>query len=105
MRNVRHKYSAKAAEHDGYRFDSRMEGRYYEQLKTRQKAGEVVFFLRQVPFFLPGSVKYVVDFVEFLADETVRFVDVKGFDTPMSKMKRKQVEALYPINIDIVTKV
>ncbi len=102
---LKHKYNAKQVEHDGYRFDSKIEGRYYEKLKLRQKAGDVIFFLRQVPFHLPGNIKYVVDFVVFSSDGTVSFVDIKGFDTPMSKMKRKQVENLYPVSIDIVSKV
>lgn len=102
---AKHKFGAKPVELDGIRFDSKIEGKYYQKLKIRQSAGDVVFFLRQVPLHLPGNIRYVVDFVEFLADETVRFVDVKGCDTPMSKLKRKQAEAVYPISIEIVTKV
>jgi hypothetical protein len=74
------------------------------QLKMRQSSGDVLFFLEQVPFRIPGM-KYVADFMVFLADGTVEVVDVKGRDTPMSKAKRKAVEELYPIEIKIVTKV
>jgi len=105
MAYMKHKYGAKSIEHDGIKFSSKLEGRYYKQLLLRQKAGDVIFFLRQVPMHLPGNIRYVVDFVEFLSDETVRFIDVKGFDTPVSKLKRKQIEDIYPIKIDIVTKV
>lgn len=104
MKTQRHKFHAVRCESDGKKFPSLLEKRYYEQLKLRQKAGEVVFFLRQVPFDLPGM-KYVTDFQIFLADGTVEFVDTKGKDTPMSKAKRKAVEELYPIKIKIVTKV
>ncbi len=45
---------------------------------------------------------YRLDFMEFMADGTVLFVDVKGRDTAMSKLKRKQVEELYPIVITLV---
>ncbi len=69
------------------------------QLKTRQSAGDVIFHLRQVPFHLPGNVKYVVDFVLFNVDGTVDFVDVKGMKTPMYILKKKMVENLYPISI------
>lgn len=69
------------------------------------ESGEVIFFLRQVPFHLPGNVRYVVDFVEFLASGQVDFVDVKGMETPEFKLKKKQVECLYPIEIKIVKKV
>lgn len=97
----RHKFHAVPTERNGLRFDSKKEAEYYTQLTLRQRAGEVLFWLRQVPFHLPGGVRYVVDFQEFLADGTVRFVDVKGMQTESFKAKRRMVEALYPITIDI----
>jgi hypothetical protein len=103
-RQLRHKYLAKATERDGKRFPSKLEARYYDQLKIRQSAGEVLFFLRQCPIDLPGGVTYRVDFVEFLADGTVEFVDCKGMETPVSTLKIKQVEDIYPISIKIVKK-
>jgi hypothetical protein len=103
-RFVRHKYLAKATERDSKRFPSKLEARYYDQLKIRQSAGEVLFFLRQCPIDLPGGVTYRVDFVEFLADGTVEFVDCKGMETPVSTLKIKQVEDIYPISIKIVKK-
>lgn len=80
-------------------FDSIKEARYYDTLCLRVSAGEVVFFLRQVPFHLPGNVTYRIDFQEFLADGTIQFTDVKGMKTPMYIVKKKQVEDLYPITI------
>lgn len=58
-------------------------------------------FLRQVPLHI-GVVRYVVDFVRFDADGTVHFVDVKGHKTDMYKMKKRMVEAEYPITIEEV---
>jgi len=104
MSHIGHKFKAKPTTADGIRFDSKLESRYYQQLKFRQKAGDLIFFLRQVPFYLPANVRYVVDFVEFNSDGSVEFIDCKGYDTPTSKMKRKQVEAIYPIKIKLVTK-
>lgn len=104
MRRVKHKYQAKPMTLDGIRFDSKAEGRYYSSLKLRVKAGEVVFFLRQVPFYLPGGVKYVVDFQEFHSDGTVHFVDVKGMETESFKAKKRMVENLYPLEIEVVKK-
>ena len=101
----KHKFGAVSCERDQKKFPSRLERRYYDQLKLRQLAGEVVFFLMQTPFHLPGGVKYVVDFTVFLADGEVEFVDTKGRDTKMSIAKRKIVEDLFPIKIKIVTKV
>lgn len=101
----KHKFRATPVTHDGIRFDSKLEGKYYLALKARVASGEVVFFLRQTPFHLPGSVRYVVDFQEFHADGTVHFVDVKGMQTKEFVMKKKMVESLYPIEIEVVTKV
>jgi len=95
----RHKFHAKPTVSDGIRFDSKAEARYYDTLKLLQKAGHVLFFLRQVPFHLPGGVKYLADFLVFYADGHAEVVDVKGFRTPQYKSKKKQVQALYPIEI------
>lgn len=84
---------------------SKLEANYYKHLELLQKAGEVSFFLFQIPFRLEGNVKYVVDFVVFYADGNIEFVDTKGRDTPISILKRKQVEARYPVEIKIVRKV
>lgn len=96
------KYNAKKVVVDGIRFDSKKEAKYYEELKLRKAAGEVEYFLLQVPFHLPGGVVYKCDFQEFLSDGSVRYVDTKGFETAEFKIKKKQVEALYPVTIEII---
>jgi len=101
-RIVRHKFHAVATECDGIKFSSKKEARYYGSLKLKVAAGQVVFFLRQVPFHLPGGVRLVVDFVEFRADGAVHFVDTKGVETESFKAKRRLVEAIYPIQIETV---
>ena len=103
MRLQRHKFNAKKTVRDGINFDSTKEGNYYDDLKLRQLPGidrDIVFFLRQVPFDLPGGVKYRVDFQEFHTDGTIHFIDVKGYATPEYKAKKKMVEAIYPITIE-----
>lgn len=101
MRRVRHKYNAKPTMRGGRRYDSKAEARYAQSLELRQREGEVVFFLEQVPLRLPGGTKYVVDFLIFEASGEVRFVDVKGFETEAFKIKKREVEALYPIEIEV----
>lgn len=86
----------------GIKFHSKKEARYFLELVCRQKAGEILYFLRQVPFDLPGGVKHVVDFMLVKADGSIEFVEVKGRDLPMGKMKRKMVEDLYHISILMV---
>jgi len=101
-RPLRHKFHAVQTETDGIKFSSKKESRYYVRLKTLQAAGEVLFFLRQVPLHLPGGVRLVVDFLEFRADGTVHFVDTKGVETESFKAKRRMIEAVYPIQIETV---
>lgn len=96
------KYRAIKTEVDGINFDSKKEARYYGELKLRIRAGEVKYFHMQVPIMLPGNVKYRVDFQEFHSDGSIHYVDVKGVETAVFKMKKKQVEALYPITIETV---
>jgi len=98
----RHKYNAKPKIVDGIRFDSKKEARYYRELELRKQAGEVIFYLRQVPFHLPGNVTYRVDFQEFHADGAIHFIDVKGFETKEFIRAKKQVEDLYPVEIEVV---
>lgn len=99
-----HKFKAKPVKDDGQHFSSRLEWRYYKQLQMRQKTGDIVFFLKQVPFHLPGNIRYVVDFVEFLSSGEIIFTEVKGMMTALAKLKIAQVEELYPIKINIVRK-
>ena len=96
---MRHKFHAVQTILDGIKFPSKKQAAYYAQLKLRQRTGEVVFFMREVPFHLPGGIRYVVDFQVFLASGEVEFVDVKGVKTAMYILKKKQVEAIYPIKI------
>lgn len=97
---IRHKYNAKPTINDGIRFDSKKEARRYETLKLLRRGGQVLFFLRQVPFHLPGGVKYLVDFVVFWTDGEVTFEDVKGMKTAMYKAKKRMVESVYsPVKI------
>lgn len=99
---ARHKFKAKPTNYQGQHFASRLELAYYNKLELEMRAGAVIFFLRQVPFHLPGGVKYVVDYQVFYSDGTVRFVDVKGVETNEFVAKKKMVEALYPVQIDVV---
>lgn len=102
---IKHKFGAIRCERDEKKFPSRLERSYYDKLKLRQKNGEVIFFLRQIAFDLPGGIRYFSDFLVFLSDGSVEFIDTKGRDTQLSLNKRKQVEELYPVEIKIVKKV
>lgn len=96
---LKHKFRAIRTELDGIKFASRKEAKRYRELRLLEKSGELLFFLRQVPFHLPANVKYVCDFLCFWKDETVTVEDVKGIKTPLYILKKKQVEATYPVSI------
>ena len=96
---VKHKFKAKPCQEDGIKFASKKEYKRYKELQILQQCGEVIFFLRQVPFHLQAGVKYVCDYLVFWASGNVTIEDVKGVKTDMYILKKKMVEATYPIVI------
>lgn len=116
------KYGAKKVEIDGIIFDSKKEGRRYQELKMLQKAGDISGLQRQVKYILipaqrepdtkgprGGIIKgkllerecsYIADFV-YKNTHTGEWVieDTKGFRTAEYKIKRKMM--LYFHNIRI----
>lgn len=99
---------------DGITFASKKEARFYGQLKLRVKAGEVLWFIRQPSFDLPGGVKYRADFLVIWramtgdrsnpleTTDVVSVIDVKGHRTEVYKIKKRQVEQIYGIEIEEV---
>lgn len=98
-RAPRHKFHARPTELDGVKFPSKLEAKLYAQLVARRAEGSVLFFLRQVPFHLPGGVVYRSDFQVFWADGSCEFLDAKGVETEAFRVKLRLVEALYPVEI------
>lgn len=92
------KFHAVICEADGIKFRSKKERARYLELTFLKHAG-MCWFLRQVPFHLPGNTKYVLDFMVFWKDGKVTYEDTKGHRTQEYIMKKKQVEALYPVQI------
>lgn len=104
---MKHKFGAVACEEDGIKFGSKKERAYYHKLKQLKESGLILFFLRQVPFHLPGQIIYRMDFVEFWAPHgqeagEVIFTEVKGFKTPVGELKIKQCENIYKIKINVI---
>lgn len=102
QKKLRHKFNAKPTNIDDKRFPSKAESKYYQLLKTLQERGVVLFFLRQVPFDLPGGITYRLDFLVFYSDGDIKFIDVKGFKTKDFIMKKKLLEETYPIQLEII---
>ena len=99
----RPKYGNHRVEVNGMKFDSKHEAEVFLQLDARRRAGELKCVLRQVPFDLPGGIRYMADFVAIGADMSVEGVyDAKSEITKKNRTyinKRKQVLAIYGIEI------
>jgi hypothetical protein len=96
---MKHKFHNVPQTIDHIRFASKKEAKRYEELKLLKRSGEVLFFLRQTPFHLPGATKYLCDFTVFWSNGDITFEDVKGLKTPTYKLKKRMIEHLYPIHI------
>lgn len=83
-------------------YDSKAEANYASTLDYGIVAGLVEWWVPQVPFPLPGSKTYRLDFLVKMVGGQLRLVDVKGHMTPVSKLKIDQVEALYGVEVEIV---
>lgn len=97
----RHKFGAIRCEADGIKFPSKLEREAYFTLKRLQENKHIVFFLRQVPFDIPTHKKHIVDYCVFTKDSVI-FIECKGKDLPLGKLKRELVEHLYCIDIKTV---
>ena len=98
------KYSAKATIIDNVRFASRAEARHYLELKAMLQAG-IIRDLELQPRY-PLRVNdvlictYVADFCYWdVQSRRQLVVDVKGAITPVYRLKRKLVRAIYGIEI------
>ena len=100
----RQKYGNRKVEIDGMKFDSQHEADYYfGVLVPRVKAGELKCVCRQVPFDLPGGIRYIADFVTMRPDMSIEAViDAKSEATRKNQVyinKKKQVKACWGIEI------
>ena len=96
------KYKNIRTEIDNLKFDSKKEAARYADLKLLKMGNEVLWFIRQPSFDIGGGVKYKADFLIVWADGKVTVEDVKGKKTDVYKIKKKLVEAAYPIKIEEV---
>lgn len=96
--------NAKPTEVDGIKFPSKAEARRYQELKMLQNAGDIHWFIRQPRFDLGGrpNTTYSADFLIMWMDGRITVEDVKGRVLDAFKRSKKQVEALYPIEIEVV---
>lgn len=100
------KYKNKKIIIDGIKFDSQDEAAYYLDLKEMKERGEVVKFILQPKLTLIPSYKkygrtiaaitYTPDFLVIYPDGKEVYVDVKGFATDASILRKKIFDYIYP---------
>ncbi|EPS49023.1 DUF1064 domain-containing protein [Clostridium botulinum] len=102
----RSKYGAKKIVIDGYTFDSKDEGKYYEYLKKLKSQNKILNFELQPKYELQPSFKkygkthraitYAPDFLIYHLDGSEELIDVKGTETQQGNMRRKMFDYKYP---------
>ena len=108
MQASAHKYGAIRTEVDGVVFASKAEAHHYTELKALQQAGVIrdLELQPRYPLTVNGLLcgTYVADFryVDAASGDLV-VTDVKGVRTPVYRLKRKLMEAIYRIRIVEVT--
>jgi len=102
------KYRAKKTMYNGVVYDSIAESQRALNLDLYIKAKEVDRWQRQVKFSVDVNGKhicnYFLDFKVWWSDGSITFEDVKGVETPVFKLKKKLVEAIYNIKITLIYK-
>lgn len=107
------KYGSTKVEIDGIKFDSKIEARYYEELKSQQEKEQILFFRIQPRYLLQGpfdkngkkyrKIEYVADFEVHHLDGSIEVIDVKGMETEAFKIKKKLFEKIYPHRLSLIT--
>ncbi len=100
----RPKYGNRKTVVDGITFDSQAEARRWSLLNLLQKGGQIKKLERQVKYLLAvEGVKiadYVADFRYIDIKRQAEVVeDVKGVKTPVYRLKKKLMKAIYGIDI------
>jgi Protein of unknown function (DUF1064). len=83
---------------DGIRFDSKMEGEYYQELLWLIKDGTLTKVECHPSFVLQDKPKitYIADFKLTFANGEQTIVDIKGVETAAFRLKKKLFAAKYP---------
>jgi len=93
------KYNAKSTEYGGLIYHSKKEAGYAQELDLRIKAKDIKSWERQVRVDLKVNdqhiCNYYMDFVVTHNDGSLEYVEVKGFQTEVWRLKWKIFEAIF----------
>lgn len=100
------KYNAKQVEYNGVIYDSKLEVEYRKLLEEQVAKGEIKSFsfhptyILQDKFIKQGklirAIVYEADFVIHTLDDREIVIDLKGYPTPLSILKKKMFDYRYP---------
>lgn len=103
--NDKLKYSNKITQVDGIKFASIQEAEHYSELKLMRRSGEIKWFDIQPRVRLTDArILYIPDFIVMDKEGHCYWVDVKGFETPEFKLKKKLWEFYGPGELRIIGK-
>lgn len=92
------KYNNTPQLYNGNRYDSKKEASYAKELDLRKKAKDIKDWDRQIKCELRVNgyliANYYLDFRIFHNDGSIEWVEIKGFETEVWRLKRKMFEAL-----------
>lgn len=108
----RHKYGAKPTTVDGIRFASKFESERYGYLKSLERAGVVRSLQLQPRYKLAVNGVLICTYVADFSYEREKqdgtwepiVEDAKGVETPEFKLKKKLMQAVLSIEINVVKK-
>lgn len=95
----KNKYGNTSSTYNGVQYHSKREAREAAELDLRVKAGEILRWERQVRISLDVNgyhiCNYFIDFVLYYPDGRTEYLEVKGFETEVWRLKWKLFESLY----------
>jgi len=93
------KYHSSSTQFEGITYHSKLEAAYAQELSLRERAKDIKSWERQVKLDLKVNgvhiTNYYIDFIIHHKDGHREFVEVKGFETDVWKMKWKILEATF----------
>lgn len=95
------KYNNTPKLYDGKMYDSKKEASYAQELDLRLKAKDIKAWDRQVKVSLDVNgqhvCNYYIDFKITHNDDSIEWVEIKGFATAVFQLKKRLFEILLPI--------
>jgi hypothetical protein len=96
------KYRAIKTEVDGITFASKKEAKRYQELRLLEKAGVIQDLRLQPKFEISVNGEHICDYIgdfNYVENGKVVIEDTKGVRTPVYRLKKKLVHALYKFDI------